>query len=56
MWRKTAIKQISKILPKNEEIFQAIEQDNEESDIKEYQKNQLLENTKRPSTSIESLL
>jgi recombination protein RecT len=33
MWRKTAIKQLAKVLPKNEEVMQAIDKDNEESTI-----------------------
>lgn len=49
MWRKTAIKQISKLLPKNEEIFQAIEQDNSDGDIKEYQERIMLDRAKRES-------
>lgn len=36
MWKKTVLKQLAKILPKNEDIFKAIDQDNQESDIKEY--------------------
>lgn len=56
MWRKTIIKQIAKNLPLTEEAYKAIAIDNEESDIKEYQKNQLVEQAKRPSVSVESLL
>lgn len=33
MWRKTAIKQLSKLLPKNETLQKAIEKDNEDSII-----------------------
>ena len=49
MWRKTAIKQLSKILPKNEEIYKVLDSDNSDGDIKEYQERELLEHAKRPS-------
>lgn len=35
MWRKTAVKQLAKFLPKNDQIFKAIEQDNKDSRINE---------------------
>lgn len=34
MWRKTVLKQLGKLLPKNETIAQAIAADNEDSDLK----------------------
>ena len=49
MWRKTAIKQIAKILPKNEEIYKALDTDNGDSDIKEYTEKQMIEHATRPS-------
>lgn len=49
MWRKTAIKQIAKLLPKNEEVFAAIEKDNDESDIGDHVKNTMLERAQRES-------
>lgn len=49
MWRKTLIKQISKNLPLTEEIAKAIAVDNEESSIEDFQKNSLLDRSKRPS-------
>lgn len=49
MWRKTAIKQIAKLLPKNEEIYKAIEQDNEECSIKDFQQAQLMKQAQRES-------
>ena len=49
MWRKTAIKQIAKILPKNEEIYKALDNDNDDSDIKEYTEKQMIEHATRPS-------
>lgn len=33
MWKKTCIKQLAKLLPKNETIFEAIGQDNQDSDL-----------------------
>lgn len=33
MWKKTCIKQLAKILPKNETIFEAINQDNQDTDL-----------------------
>lgn len=57
MWRKTVIKQIAKNLPLTEEVYQAIAVDNEESSIEDFQKNSLLDRSKRPSeASIENLL
>ncbi len=57
MWRKTAIKQLSKILPKNEEIYKVLDSDNSDGDIKEYQERELLEHSKRPSeASVADLL
>ena len=57
MWRKTVIKQISKNLPLTEEAYKAIAVDNEESSIEDFQKNSLLDRSKRPSeASIENLL
>lgn len=49
MWRKTAIKQIAKILPKNEEIYKAMDADNSDGDIKDYQERDLLAHAKRES-------
>lgn len=49
MWRKTAIKQISKILPKTPELILALEKDNDDSDLVENAKNQMLDRAKRPS-------
>ena len=46
MWRKTCIKQLAKNLPQNETIVRATEDDNVDGDIKEYQKQQLLERGK----------
>lgn len=43
MWKKTAIKQLTKFLPKNEDIFKAIELDNKDSRINEAK--DLLENS-----------
>lgn len=34
MWRKTVLKQLGKFLPKNETIFKAIAEDNQDSDLK----------------------
>jgi len=57
MWRKTVIKQIAKNLPLTEEVYKAIAVDNEESSIEDFQKNSLLDRSKRPSeASIENLL
>ena len=57
MWRKTVIKQIAKNLPLTEEVYKAIAVDNEESSIEDFQKNTLLDRSKRPSeSSIENLL
>lgn len=49
MWRKTAIKQIAKILPKNEEIYKALDNDNADGDITEYTEKQMIEHATRPS-------
>ncbi len=49
MWRKTCLKQLSKTLPLNEETAQAIAYDNEESDIKEFQKDQISEKMNKES-------
>lgn len=35
MWRKTAIKQLAKFLPKNSQVFEAFEKDNKDSRISE---------------------
>lgn len=51
MWRKTAIKQVAKLLPKNEEIFKALENDNDESDLKDRAKNNMLEQARSDSVS-----
>lgn len=57
MWRKTVIKQISKNFSLSEEVYSAIVEDQKESSIEDYQKNTLLEQSKRPSEmSVESLL
>lgn len=49
MWKKTIIKQIAKTLPKNEEIFKALDTDNDEADIKDFQESQMLKQAKRES-------
>jgi hypothetical protein len=49
MWRKTAIKQVAKLMPKSEEIFKAIENDNEEAPVEEIAKSRLLEQATRES-------
>lgn len=36
MWLKTVLRQLSKTLPKNEEIYKALEKDNDDWDIKAY--------------------
>ena len=56
MWRKTIIKQIAKNLSLTEEAYKAIASDNEESSIEDYHKNAMLEQAKRESTSLESIL
>lgn len=35
MWRKTVLKQVAKLVPKNEEIFQAVTEDNKDSNIED---------------------
>lgn len=57
MWRKTAIKQIAKILPKNEEIYKALDNDNSDGDINAYNERMAIEHATRPSEGkIEDLL
>ena len=46
MWRKTCIKQLSKVLPMNETIARAQEDDNTDGDIREYEKRELIERGK----------
>ncbi len=46
MWRKTCLKQLSKMLPMNEDIYKAIAEDNQEADIEEYAKRKLRESDK----------
>jgi hypothetical protein len=36
MWSKTVLKQFAKLLPKNEDIYRAIDKDNDDGDIKQY--------------------
>lgn len=40
MWKKTVLKQVAKLLPKNETIFRAVEQDNQDSVIADRKKKQ----------------
>lgn len=47
MWKKTVIKQIAKTLPQNEVLAKAFEEDNKESDIKEYRKQAIIEEAKK---------
>lgn len=41
MWKKTVLKQLGKLLPKNETIYKAIDADNEDSDLMKPQKNMI---------------
>lgn len=56
MWRKTCLKQLSKMLPMNEDIYKAIAEDNQEGDIEEYAKRKLRESDKSEGVSAASLL
>lgn len=56
MWRKTAIKQVSKNLSLTENAYSAIAADNEESSIEDYQKQSMVDHAIRESTSLEELL
>lgn len=56
MWRKTAIKQIAKNLPLTEKAHEAIALDNEEASIDDYHKNALVEQARRESTSLNTIL
>lgn len=51
MWKKTAIKQISKNLPLTEKISEAISMDNTspESSIEDYHERKMIEHATRPS-------
>ena len=50
MWKKTCLKQVSKLVPKNEVLIRAIEYDNtEDTDFGEIRKNHLLEQATRES-------
>lgn len=56
MWRKTCLKQLSKMLPMNEDIYKAIAEDNKESDIEEYAKKTLREKAVAEGPSAAALL
>lgn len=57
MWRKTCLKQLSKMLPQNEALATAIAEDDKEADIKEYIQDQIRNQANRESTgSLNSLL
>ena len=47
MWKKTCLKQLTKTLPLNDNLARAVEDDDVEGDIKEYQKQQLIEQGKK---------
>ena len=49
MWRKTAIKQLAKNLSLTEKVAEAIQNDNADGDIKEYQERKAIEHATRPS-------
>ena len=56
MWKKTLVKQISKNLSLTEEIYSAIDEDNKESSIEDYNKRAMIEQAQRPSANLEDLL
>jgi len=56
MWRKTCLKQLSKLLPMNEDIYKAIAEDNQEADIEEYAKRKLRDSDKSEGLSASALL
>lgn len=56
MWRKTCLKQLSKMLPQNEQLAIAMAADDEEADIKEFQKEKVREQISQPGKSMEELL
>lgn len=56
MWRKTCLKQLAKLLPMNEDIYKAIDEDNKEGDVKEYQMRAMKESAKSEGTSLASVL
>lgn len=50
MWKKTVLKQVAKLVPKNERIMRAIEYDNEgDTDFEEMTRNDLKAKAQRPS-------
>ena len=50
MWKKTVLKQVAKLVPKNERIMQAIEYDNAgDTDFEEMTRNDLKTKAQRPS-------
>lgn len=50
MWKKTVLKQVAKLVPKNERIMRAIEYDNEgDTDFEEIARNDLKSKALRPS-------
>lgn len=50
MWKKTVLKQVAKLVPKNERIMRAIEYDNEgDTDFEEIARNDLKAKAQRPS-------
>ena len=58
MWKKTCLKQVAKLVPKNERLLKAIDYDNvEDTDFDEMRKNDLLEKANRQSeASVADLL
>lgn len=51
MWKKTAVKQLAKLLPKTEELNQAIALDNEDTDFSLSKKEAMKATLSRPSES-----
>jgi len=56
MWRKTCLKQLAKLLPMNEDIYKAIDEDNKEGDIKEFQKRSMKESAQSEGSDVANLL
>lgn len=57
MWKKTVLRQVSKMLPKNADVVIALERDNDDGDIKEFVKDQMRQRSESKSViSLEALV